>query len=68
LVALPRINLHSLLYREIFHTEERGGHYVLLKPFSPERLLALVQQLARVAQMKHTVSTLSDAQSGRIHR
>lgn len=50
---------------EYFHTEEKGGHYVLLKPFSPDRLLALVQQLARVAQMKRTVSTLNDAQSGR---
>jgi DNA-binding NtrC family response regulator len=42
---------------EYFHTEEKGAHYVLLKPFEPERLLALVQQLAHVAQMKRAVST-----------
>lgn len=50
---------------EYFQTGDDARHYVLLKPFEPERLLALVQQLARVAQMKRAVSTLNDTPSGR---
>jgi len=52
---------------EYFRSDNKSGHYVLLKPFSPDRLVALVLQLARVAQMKRTVGELVGAQSGR-HR
>lgn len=35
--------------------DERREHYVLIKPFDPERLLRLVTQLARVSHAKRTV-------------
>ena len=41
--------------------EAEGRYYVLLKPFDPARLLALVLQLARVADMKRAVSRLTTA-------
>jgi DNA-binding NtrC family response regulator len=51
---------------EYFQKQDKSGFYVLLKPFSPERLVALVQQLARVADMKRTVNTLNDSPSSRM--
>lgn len=33
-------------------------HYVLLKPFDPQRLIAMVMQLARVTEMKRSVQVL----------
>jgi DNA-binding NtrC family response regulator len=44
--------------------QPRGGearHYVLLKPFDPERLLRLVKELGRVAEMKRSVKVMGDA-------
>jgi DNA-binding NtrC family response regulator len=50
---------------EYFRKDERSSFYMLLKPFSPDRLVALVLQLARVAQMKRSVNDLVGAQTGR---
>jgi DNA-binding NtrC family response regulator len=36
-------------------------HYVLLKPFDPERLVTLVMQLGRVAEMKRAVKRLGSS-------
>jgi DNA-binding NtrC family response regulator len=47
---------------EYFRRQEKGGYYVLLKPFAPDRLVSIVMQLGRVAQMKRTVA---DMPSGR---
>jgi DNA-binding NtrC family response regulator len=53
------------------YVRRRGssGYYVMLKPFDPERLIALVLQLARLAAMKSSVHELSarskDAKPGR---
>jgi CheY-like chemotaxis protein len=41
-------------------------HYVLLKPFDPERLITLVMQLGRVAEMKRAVRRLGSSVSGKI--
>jgi DNA-binding NtrC family response regulator len=41
---------------EHFQSEERKNYYALLKPFDPKRLLNVVKQLARVAEMKRSVS------------
>jgi DNA-binding NtrC family response regulator len=41
-------------------------HYVLLKPFDPERLITLVMQLGRVAEMKRAVKRLGSSVSGKI--
>ena len=43
------------------YVKRRGssGYYVMLKPFDPERLIALVLQLARLAAMKSSVHELS---------
>jgi len=38
---------------EYFRDDRAGGLYVLIKPFSPDRFVSLVIQMARVAQMKH---------------
>ena len=35
-------------------------HYVLLKPFDPERLLRMVMELGRVAEMKRSVKVMTD--------
>jgi DNA-binding NtrC family response regulator len=35
-------------------------HYVLFKPFDPERLLNMVRELGRVAEMKRSVKAMSD--------
>lgn len=35
-----------------------GDYYVLLKPYDPDRLVRLVRQLGRVAQMKRSVGAL----------
>jgi len=35
-------------------------HYVLFKPFDPERLLSMVRELGRVAEMKRSVKVMSD--------
>ena len=35
-------------------------HYVLFKPFDPERLLRMVKELGRVAEMKRSVKVMSD--------
>jgi DNA-binding NtrC family response regulator len=45
---------------------EKERHYVLLKPFDPERLITLVTQLGRVAQMKRAVQTLGSSVAGKI--
>lgn len=37
-----------------------GRHYVLFKPFDPERLLRMVKELGRVAEMKRSVKAMSD--------
>jgi two-component system, response regulator FlrC len=39
-----------------------GGarHYVLFKPFDPERLLSMVRELGRVAEMKRSVKAMGD--------
>jgi two-component system, response regulator FlrC len=39
-----------------------GGarHYVLFKPFDPERLLSMVRELGRVAEMKRSVKVMGD--------
>jgi len=53
------------------YVKRRGssGYYVMLKPFDPERLIALVLQLARLAAMKSSVHELAarskDAKPGR---
>lgn len=44
-------------------------HYVLFKPFDPERLLSMVRELGRVAEMKRSVKFKSDLVSeGRTRR
>ena len=35
-------------------------HYVLFKPFDPERLLSMVRELGRVAEMKRSVKVMGD--------
>lgn len=35
-------------------------HYVLFKPFDPERLIRMVRELGRVAEMKRSVKAMSD--------
>jgi DNA-binding NtrC family response regulator len=40
-------------------------HYVLLKPFDPERLITLVMQLGRVAEMKRAVRRLGSSVGGK---
>jgi DNA-binding NtrC family response regulator len=39
-----------------------GGarHYVLFKPFDPERLLSMVRELGRVAEMKRSVKAMGE--------
>lgn len=39
-----------------------GGarHYVLFKPFDPERLISMVRELGRVAEMKRSVKAMGD--------
>jgi DNA-binding NtrC family response regulator len=37
---------------DYFRSEERKDYFVLLKPFNPERLLSIVGQMARIAEMK----------------
>jgi DNA-binding NtrC family response regulator len=53
---------------EYFKREQAGGFYVLLKPFSPERLTAIVKQLANVAHMKRAVNDMLMSQTGRHKR
>ena len=36
-------------------------HYVLVKPFDPKRLISLMTQLARVSEMKRSVSMMSSS-------
>ena len=45
------------------YEQPTGGerHYVLLKPFDPERLVTLVMQLGRVAEMKRAVKRLGSS-------
>jgi DNA-binding NtrC family response regulator len=44
-------------------------HYVLFKPFDPERLLNMVRELGRVAEMKRSVKAMGDLISeGRMKR
>ena len=45
---------------------DKERHYVLLKPFDPDRLITLVLQLGRVAQMKRAVRHLGSSVSGKI--
>lgn len=46
--------------RYIRTSQGTSDHYVLLKPFEPERLIRLVLQLARLARMKRGVSSARD--------
>jgi DNA-binding NtrC family response regulator len=46
---------------DYFRKEDRGGYYVLLKPFEPSRLVAMVVQLARVARMRRSVEDVASA-------
>jgi DNA-binding NtrC family response regulator len=43
---------------EYVASSSTGKHYVLLKPFDPERLIRMVLQLARLAEMKRSVGAL----------
>jgi DNA-binding NtrC family response regulator len=44
-------------------------HYVLFKPFDPERLLSMVRELGRVAEMKRSVKVMGDLlNEGRLKR
>jgi DNA-binding NtrC family response regulator len=36
-------------------------HYVLFKPFDPERLLRMVKELGRVAEMKRSVKAMGES-------
>jgi len=45
---------------------DKERHYVLLKPFDPERLITLVVQLGRVAQMKRAVRRLGTSVAGKV--
>jgi CheY-like chemotaxis protein len=47
-----------------YRSSEGTRHYVLLKPFDPERLIAMVLQLARVTEMKRSVQVLGTATRG----
>lgn len=38
--------------------EDRAPYHVLLKPYDPERLIRLVKQLGKVAQMKRSVGAM----------
>jgi DNA-binding NtrC family response regulator len=40
------------------HWREGARHYVLLKPYDPDRLVGLVAQLARLAEMRRSVRAL----------
>jgi DNA-binding NtrC family response regulator len=44
-----------------YRTGDSTRHYVLLKPFDPQRLVAMVLQLARVTEMKRSVQVLGTA-------
>jgi CheY-like chemotaxis protein len=44
---------------------DKEPHYVLLKPFDPERLIAMVMQLGRVAEMKRAVQRLGSSVAGK---
>ncbi len=44
---------------------DKERHYVLLKPFDPDRLITLVMQLGRVAQMKRAVQRLGSSVAGK---
>lgn len=45
-----------------YHQDTRDHQfYVLLKPFGPERLLRLVLQMARIVEMKRSVTALSSS-------
>lgn len=42
-------------------SKEAGAHHVLLKPFHPARLMAIVLQLARLTEMKRSVHSMTDS-------
>ena len=48
-----------------YRSGEGNRHYVLLKPFDPERLIGIVLQLARVAEMKRSVGLLGTTMRGK---
>jgi len=48
-----------------YRSGENNRHYVLLKPFDPERLIGMVIQLARVAEMKRSVGLLGSTVRGK---
>jgi DNA-binding NtrC family response regulator len=41
------------------HTSGAGDHYVLMKPVAPERVSALIMQLARTAEMKRSAKRVA---------
>ncbi|WP_437808491.1 response regulator [Sorangium sp. So ce1078] len=46
---------------EYARSKEAGYHHVLLKPFHPDRLVAIVLQLARLTEMKRSVHSMADS-------
>ncbi|XXX73773.1 response regulator [Sorangium sp. So ce134] len=46
---------------EYARSKEAAYHHVLLKPFHPDRLMAIVLQLARLTEMKRSVHSMADS-------
>ncbi|WP_129578415.1 MULTISPECIES: response regulator [Sorangium] len=46
---------------EYARSKEAAYHHVLLKPFHPDRLVAIVLQLARLTEMKRSVHSMADS-------
>jgi response regulator RpfG family c-di-GMP phosphodiesterase len=64
---LPEYTSCLLITGSDDYQQPRDGerHYVLLKPFDPERLVTLVMQLGRVAEMKRAVKRLGSSVGGK---
>lgn len=48
---------------EYIRSRDGSHHYVILKPFDPARLIGIVLQLARLADMKRSVHSMADSLS-----
>ena len=46
---------------EYIRAKTDGNHYVIFKPFDPEKVIGLVLELARLAEMKRSVRSRPDA-------
>ncbi|WP_438023323.1 response regulator [Sorangium sp. So ce233] len=46
---------------EYARSKESSQHHVMLKPFNPDRLTAIVVQLARLAEMRRSVHSMADS-------